>query len=181
MNNSTRGLDEQWSSVFDFVQKGFCKISPNTKVLLSIPQNIKYEEQYTPDDTEKFYRQCENWVDMDVYLQNDSGVFKTQTSLGTTFPVCMTFMEMPWWWSWRTDFFQRELLIPGTFIMQPIILDEEYNLIRWNYTLDDIQADLTILLDHPKRTDVMIEIQDIPLVVNVRNLPECQPNIRLKK
>jgi len=183
MNTSERGIDifdTNWY-IFNFHKNAFCKISPHTKVLLSVPKNLKYEEQYTPDNDKVFYRQCEAWVDMDVYLQTDTGIFKTYTSLGTTFPVCEEKMEIPWGWSWKIDLFERNLLVPGTFITQPIVLDEQYNLIRWKYTFEDIQVDLSIPLVHPERRNITIDIQDIPLVVNVNNLPDCQPNIRLKK
>jgi len=65
-----------------------CKILPLAKILLSIPQDRDFEKKYISDDDELLAVQCRRDVVMDVYLQTDTGIYKTHTSYKSTHPLC---------------------------------------------------------------------------------------------
>jgi len=168
-----------------------CKISPNIKILLAIPQDKDFEKKYITEYESVLREQCHEWVVMDVFLQNDTGVFRTKTHLRSTFPACLQ-LPLLIWSSWLDEEIPRDLLVSGTFLERPLVLNKNLDVIKGNFALTDDYilpgqegyAESYIPPTPKIRNSVVIpaSLQKIRTKFeNVSHLPECKPNIRPKK
>jgi len=184
----------------NFRNNASCKISPLTKVLLSIPQDRDFEKKYIIDDDELLRVQCHRDVVMDVYLQTDTGIYKTHTSYKSTHPLCNKPVALvnTLLWGGRKDF-PKELLLPGTFLTEPLILDKNRGLMVGNFhdgpipkkipMLEEDVEFLTQNWDFSESDREQIETENAynrygkawPPYIDVSKIPECEPNIRTKK
>gem|GEM_PF-7072959 len=55
----------------NYEKNAYCKISPNIKMLFTIPQDRDFDKKYIIDDKELLNIQCKRDIQMNVFLQND--------------------------------------------------------------------------------------------------------------
>jgi len=205
-----RPPESQYNSIMNnFKRNAHCKISPTSKVLLAVPQDRDFEKKYVVDDEEILRLQCEKWVMMDIYIQNTSGIMKVSQRATTTFPACEALpVEVMLWgtyWAPRdrnalVPISWNEILIAGTFFSTPLVLTKDSTILSGTYSLtqettpfsqDTLQVDEGIdILPLSFGTDGKVQKGNTgpsvyyklpPITINVSDLPECEPNIRLKK
>jgi len=135
----------------------FCTISPDIKILLSIPQDRDYEKKYNTEYEEVFRDQCNQWVVMDVYVQNTIGIWKLSVITDSTFPACTQLLPEIWWF-WRTEGLPRRNLVSGSFYDKPLVINTDFSIHQkyWDFSGTGVSS-------------------------STLKLPECKPNIRLKK
>jgi len=168
----------------NFQDNAYCKISPHSQVLLSIPHDKDFEKKYITDDEEQLRIQCEKAIKMDMFLRNEKGVFQISTYIWTTFPLCTQIIGDQSW----AGHIKRGLLVSGSFIDIPIVVSKKYNTLPGTYTMEPEEEvfppqnpiSLTPVPVNPRDEDYYRKFS-LPPVISVRDFPECEPNIRLKK
>jgi len=163
----------------DMFQKyAYCKISSSPQTLLSFLDDIHYEEKYDLSDLSKLLKQCRTPLKVRTFLKNNTwDFFYVSSEIFTPFPRCREIDMMMVWGSFAP--INNEFYMPGRIQSQPLVFDSQYKLFTYGSLVLEYNWDTEPL---KTRHGATVQISsESPFVANVSSLPECTPNVRLKK
>jgi len=160
-----------------------CKLSPSTRIILSMPQDRDFYKKIIIDDEEILRLQCKKWIPIHIYLENNGNIFRVSAEIENNFPQCLNTIIHPG--ESRKQFIQYEYLAWGNFIHKPLVLDTEYNVLLSNFTLS-WKTDTNLFPHSSNNPSEILQMERASknryspynVDINVSYLPECTPNIK---
>jgi len=144
----------------NFKKDAFCKISPNSQIILSTMEEQQWEKiPEKKDDFPYMLGVCGTNLYLNILVKNDHGKYLLKTIQQTQLPMCQEFRAQGVDGGWGPRTISQDFLIPGRFITAPIIVNQNSFIVpSWN------------TVDH----------ETLPQI-DTSQLPECQPNIKSQK
>jgi len=153
-----------------FRNDAFCRIPWNSKVLISLLDIFEeaYILKWNPWEDVEFIKYCSQLTEVSIFAQNMNGkTYKLQSIVGNHHPECShpRMLTTGWYgiYSLPNKYFRPWFFLPE------LVVDKNY-----------------FILDHDRKVWVSASAYEIQQIYKermdlIQSLPECQPNIRLKK